>query len=772
MSETTATGFVKLEKCDHCHGVGHTTCSTCHGTGEEECPSCHGTKKVTCSKCKGKGHFSNCSKCGSTGKMACSRCGGTGKVRERCANCGGSGKVRKERYHSCGNCHGRGEVWTGSYYNSCSVCKGTGQVKEEYKETCPTCGGIGKTFEVTCPSCRGRKTETCDRCNGTGHARCQECSGDGWNWCEKCDKTGKVTCHECHGLPVHVCVPCYGTGCKSTLAKVGTADGEELMKQGRAFRDQKQNVQAFNVFREAAMKYHNAEALRRLAWMYDHDLAVYKDADRALILYRLAANSGNIHSLYLLGKKYADGEGVPKNRSEARRLLELAVQKGIPKAKEELAKVQDAELTSQAVSGVVGWQEKFEVPQFLIDADPAADQKDKDDKEAARKAKIEQEKRAKQRKLKRQAFCRGIWFFLFRVAAAVAFFSCLKDSYTDMPDDDLYAFVAMFFVASYAIRPKFGFGGYLLIGIATPIAALCVNSTDPMWSVPLFLFMSSFFMRWMGEYLKLPMLTYPLVGALVGFSTSFFAVSHGVFDKILWWYSCMGLSGLFLIIDLGLAADDSKGVAVQGDRKANWGRTLWILGICGLAAGYIAMSVGTEKRFSFVQKEEQKDEEAAEGSASLLSLYEQAVRFRDGNGIEKDMALAKKKFAEAIEKKERDEDVLASEVALGKILLDEGSFDEATKHLVSASRKGNAESLLYLGKIQQKKGKTEAAIKLYRAAADKGVVDAMLVLGRYYSEKTGGLFNRMRDGDLAEKYLKMAAQTGNEEAKRLLQAMK
>ena len=546
------------------------------------------------------------------------------------------------------------------------------------------------------------------------------------------------------------------------------------MKQGRAFRDQKQNVQAFNVFREAAMKYHNAEALRRLAWMYDHDLAVYKDADRALILYRLAANSGNIHSLYLLGKKYADGEGVPKNRSEARRLLELAVQKGIPKAKakEELAKVQDAELTSQAVSGVVGWQEKFEVPQFLIDADPAADQKDKDDKEAARKAKIEQEKRAKQRKLKWQAFCRGIWFFLFRVAAAVAFFSCLKDSYTDIPDDDLYAFVVMFFVASYAIRPKFGFGGYLLIGIATPIAALCVNSTDPMWSVPLFLFMSSFFMRWMGEYLKLPMLTYPLVGALVGFSTSFFAVSHGVFDKILWWYSCMGLSGLFLIIDLGLAADDSKGVAVQGDRKANWGRTLWILGICGLAAGYIAMSVGTEKRFSFMQKEEQKDEEASEGSASLLSLYEQAVRFRDGNGIEKDLVLAKKKFAEAIEKKERDEDVMASEVALGKILFDEGSLDEATKHLVSASRKGNAESLLYLGKIQQKKGKTEAAIKLYRAAADKGVVDAMLMLGRYYSEKTGGLFNRMRDGDLAEKYLKMAAQAGNEEAKRLLQSMK
>lgn len=635
MSEEINRNHEEHATCGHCHGEGHTECQTCHGKGEETCPECGGKKEVKCSKCKGHGEFSDCKRCYSTGKVDCSQCGGTGRVREKCHNCRGSGRVERTRLRRCRTCGGRGEVESGARFNSgpvmrkCSHCNGTGEEEETYRETCPTCGGSGKGYEITCPNCNGKKEFTCSRCHGTGRAECQECSGTGKVTCSTCSGDGSVVCHDCHGGGDHVCVECYGTG-----DKLPVLENKNVKKVDAAieFYKKKEYVNAFLTFREAVVKHNNAAALRRLGGMYERGEAIYKNLKRANLLYCAAANAGDVVALFHLGKNYLEGVGVDANSSEARRLLELATVKGHADAESEYKKVAKAKLVKHALSGVVGWRGKFEIPKFLLEADPAADQKDKDEKEAARKAEEARKERERKRKIRNINLCRGLWWFLFRVAAAGVYFACLKDCYRDIPDDAVTLLAVGFFVASYIIRPKFGGGVcYFLVGLALPIAALVCNSTNPMASFCLFTVMVTFFMRWMGEKLKFPFLTYPLVGAMVGFCTSPFAISHNVYNVTPWWFSVMGLSILFFFVNMGMSGNNGNGVVAKGARKTSWAGTFWILGICGIATWYIFASVkGEQYKFGWVPSEKSVSEKSETPSEDLSAgngdgTYEKGV---------------------------------------------------------------------------------------------------------------------------------------------------
>lgn len=783
MSEETRSEHQAQDKCGYCHGQGHTECTSCHGAGEETCSTCHGKKDVTCPNCHGHGHYSNCNKCGSTGRVDCKRCGGSGQIRERCGNCRGSGKVTKERYRNCGKCHGEGVIhqacsrWdqrvnTYIHYDkpkSCDKCNGTGQVKEKYYETCPTCGGDGrKSYTVNCPDCHGRGDFRCDRCHGTGKAECEKCSGTGKLTCPTCSGRGKVACHDCHGGGNHVCVHCYGTGETPPQVAPIISSGMDKVNEAVDLLNRKEYIKAFELFRETAIKHNNAAALRRLGRMYERGDAIYQNQKRANILYRIAANAGDKRALYFLGVNYVQGLGVDKNRSEARRLLELATVKGYAGAEEEYIKVADAKLVASAISGVVGWQKAFEIPKFLVEADPSADQKDKDAKEAARKAEEERKAREKRWKARKITLCRGLWWLLFRVAAAGAFFPCFIDSYRDLPEGGANWLLALFFACSYAIRPRFGVAGYFFIGLAAPIFAIYINASNPMASFCVFTVMVTFFMRWMGEYLKLPLLTYPLLGAMVGFLTSPYSVSHGVFRGLPWFLTCNGLAILFFLVNLGLSGNNGNGVVARGERKPSWKKTFWLLGICGLMSAYFAVSTGEVCRFRYMLDSEQKAE--AKPSSEGLSAYEQGIRYRDGNGVEKDLSRAKEKFSEAIASSYREEDVVAAEVALGKMLLDEGNLAESMNILKSAARKDSPYAFLYLGMIQQQMKKLDSAVKLYQVAADKGVIEAMLMLGHYYSEESG-FFGGLRDRGRARKYFRMAADAGSEDAKRQLEKL-
>lgn len=291
-------------------------------------------------------------------------------------------------------------------------------------------------------------------------------------------------------------------------------------------------------------------------------------------------------------------------------------------------------------------------------------------KRAKIKAAKEREERiaAEKRRVQRKAdLFRGVWWLLFRVAAAGVYFACLKDCYRDIPDAAVVLLAGGFFVASYIIRPKFGGGVcYFLVGLALPIAALVCNSTNPMASFCLFTVMVTFFMRWMGEKLKFPFLTYPLVGAMVGFCTSPFAISHNVYNVTPWWFSVMGLSILFFFVNMGMSGNNGNGVVAKGARKTSWAGTFWILGICGIATWYIFASVkGEQYKFGWVPRVKSAPETVAEeqGAGTI----------------------------------EREEDLYAK----GMDCLKRKEVDEAMKWLKMAAEKGDMRAMNELKKMSR-----------------------------------------------------------------------
>ena len=529
----------------------------------------------------------------------------------------------------------------------CEYCDGRGQVKDYFGETCPTCGGSGEScFEVTCQRCKGMRTVTCSRCRGTGHAVCKDCDGSGRVKCSKCDGKGRVSCHECHGGENHVCVDCYGTG--NELPESGgvhSAEGMAGVVNGVALLEKKEYVKAFETFRDAAVKHGSPVALRKLALMYERGQAVYESQDHANDLYALAANAGDVWSLYFLGLNYAKGAGVRANPSEARRLLEIATAKGCSDAAAEYLKVASAKLTTDARSGVVGGKESFDVPRFLREADPAADQRDKDAKVAARKAEEERRMKLERRKERWRARRKGMvekWedfcdpyyhrafsldFFssscdrgrgrgrlrllaklLFRLAAfgtfalgTVAVVS--KGSYDHTQIAYVSGLVASLLVCSYAIRPRFQ-RLCVFIELGLIVWALFVSGYLQCFVLASCLFagLITFAMRSIWGVLKMPILSYPLLGVTIGLSASPYFEAYGGTG---WQFACLLLAGVCFCVNFYILVWKKRD---EDDGQTSWVKTLFLLAICGAILTFIVRAVVESPRIGAETEEAIKSE--------------------------------------------------------------------------------------------------------------------------------------------------------------------
>ena len=87
------------------------------------------------------------------------------------------------------------------------------------------------------------------------------------------------------------------------------------------------NASELDAFREAAEQ-GNSSAQFNLGLMYYNGEGVPKDDSEAIRWYRLAAENGNTEAQINLGKMYVDGEGIPKDDSEAIRWFRLAAENG------------------------------------------------------------------------------------------------------------------------------------------------------------------------------------------------------------------------------------------------------------------------------------------------------------------------------------------------------------------------------------------------------------------------------------------------------------
>ena len=110
----------------------------------------------------------------------------------------------------------------------------------------------------------------------------------------------------------------------------------------------------------------DAKALRHLAHLYRDGEYVAESRANANELYIRAAKCGDGWSLYEIGKCYLNGDEVKKDEVEAKRLLKLATEKGVEKAKAVLSTIPDSvKDKDKGPSGiVVGNSDKGSLPKF------------------------------------------------------------------------------------------------------------------------------------------------------------------------------------------------------------------------------------------------------------------------------------------------------------------------------------------------------------------------------------------------------------------------
>lgn len=106
-----------------------------------------------------------------------------------------------------------------------------------------------------------------------------------------------------------------------------TSSSASLLQSGASAYEQKNYLLALKIFTEAAEQGH-AVAQNNLGLMYDNGEGVPKDASQAVMWYRKAAEQGYALAQYNLGVRYAKGEGVPKDYVQAAKWFYLAKANG------------------------------------------------------------------------------------------------------------------------------------------------------------------------------------------------------------------------------------------------------------------------------------------------------------------------------------------------------------------------------------------------------------------------------------------------------------
>ncbi len=103
----------------------------------------------------------------------------------------------------------------------------------EQRRAAVRCRVCGETGRITCPKCKGNRTELCAACEGQAFQKCEACHGLGWlsagaafpiprlrarpgeeDWheCARCGTTGVVDCPACRGHGRDWCHTCEGSG--------------------------------------------------------------------------------------------------------------------------------------------------------------------------------------------------------------------------------------------------------------------------------------------------------------------------------------------------------------------------------------------------------------------------------------------------------------------------------------------------------------------------------------------------------------------------------
>jgi len=181
----------------------------------------------------------------------------------------------------------------------------------------------------------------------------------------------------------------------------------------------------------------------------------------------------------------------------------------------------------------------------------------------------------------------------------------------------------------------------------------------------------------------------------------------------------------------------------------------------------------SEKRAELRQEiESEADRRIDEVKFEQMSDYQKACKFRDGEGVDKDLEKAKALFRKCAESGGAEADAAKFAFVELSLTLDNESEKKTTVQLLGRLAEGEkyAPAQKLFGELlfaNAKEKKTKDAIPELERAARCGSVDAMLRLGRYYANGEG-FFNSGKNVEKAGKYLKLAAEKGSVEAAMLL----
>ena len=103
------------------------------------------------------------------------------------------------------------------------------------------------------------------------------------------------------------------------------------LEDGVRLYDQRIYAKAITAFQNAAVV-GNAEAQRRLGFMYYHGEGVVQDNKRAVILFEMSGNAGDILSASNLGMMYEHGMGVGQDDARAASWYQKAAELGDPRS--------------------------------------------------------------------------------------------------------------------------------------------------------------------------------------------------------------------------------------------------------------------------------------------------------------------------------------------------------------------------------------------------------------------------------------------------------
>ena len=121
-------------------------------------------------------------------------------------------------------------------------------------------------------------------------------------------------------------------GSPSPTPQAKTANSSASLFQSAASAYERKNYPvALKLFTKLAEQ-GDASAQFALGFMYDNGEGVPKDASQAVTWYRKAAEQGDAKAQFNLGFMYANGEGVPKDASQAVTWYRKAAEQGVAQA--------------------------------------------------------------------------------------------------------------------------------------------------------------------------------------------------------------------------------------------------------------------------------------------------------------------------------------------------------------------------------------------------------------------------------------------------------